>query len=100
VTTFVVWNDGEGNSNLDPPPGVQGVHAYVTVDGPDGEGDETITIHYYTDRVNLQLEPERAQRLFEILRAAGAHPSGLGSYDIANYAIALHDELTRQVMTQ
>lgn len=97
MTTFVVWNDGEGNSNLDPPPGVQGIHAYVTVDGPDGEGDETITIHHYKDRVNLQLEPERVQRLFEVLQSAGSHPSGLGSYDLATDALALREDLMAQV---
>jgi hypothetical protein len=51
-------------------------------------------------RVNLQLEPERAQRLFEILGAAGAHPSGLGSYEAANDALALRTDLLAQVDRQ
>lgn len=43
------------------------------------------------------LAPDRAKRLVEVLRSAGAHPSGLGSYAAANDANALADELEAQL---
>lgn len=49
-------------------------------------------------RVTFQLEPERVKRLLEVLRSAGAHPSGLGSYEAANDANALADDI--ELMTQ
>lgn len=44
----------------------------------------------------VRLAPERVTRLIEILRSAGAHPFGLGSYEAANDANALADELEAQ----
>lgn len=52
------------------------------------------------DRINLQLEPERLTRLVEVLKAAGAHPSGLGSYEAANDANVLAEDLATQAKTQ
>jgi hypothetical protein len=49
------------------------------------------------DRVTLQLEPARARRLIEVLRSAGAHPSGLGSYPAANDANMLADDIEAMV---
>lgn len=49
-------------------------------------------------RILIQLEPERVKRLLEVLRSAGAHPSGLGSYEAANDANALADDI--ELMTQ
>jgi hypothetical protein len=46
----------------------------------------------------IQLEPERLRRLVEVLRSAGAHPSGLGSYEAANDAAQLADEIEDQLM--
>jgi len=52
MTTFVVWNDSQGNSNLDPPPNVKKIYdCQVVIDGPDGDGVETISIYYNSDRV-------------------------------------------------
>lgn len=48
-------------------------------------------------RVRIELEPERAKRLIEVLRAAGAHPSGLGSYEAANDANAFADDIEGMV---
>lgn len=52
MATFVVWNDGHGNSNLDPPTNkpFQLYDAQITYD-IDGEGDETININYNPDRL-------------------------------------------------
>ena len=48
-------------------------------------------------RVTIQLEPERVKRLLEVLRSAGAHPSGLGSYEAANDANMLADDIELMV---
>jgi hypothetical protein len=53
-----------------------------------------------TGRVNIQLEPERASRLVQVLRSAGAHPSGLGSYPAANDANALADDIANMLARQ
>lgn len=44
-------------------------------------------------RINLQLEPARVTRLLEVLQSAGAHPSGLGSYEAAADALAFAEDL-------
>lgn len=49
------------------------------------------------DRVTIQLEPDRAKRLLEVLRSAGAHPSGLGSYDLAADALELAVDIENMV---
>lgn len=50
--------------------------------------------------INIQMEPERAKRLVEVLRSAGAHPSGLGSYPAANDANALADDIEQMLEQQ
>jgi hypothetical protein len=52
------------------------------------------------DRINIQLEPARVSRLVEVLRSAGAHPSGLGSYPAANDANALADDIANMAQRQ
>jgi hypothetical protein len=44
----------------------------------------------------IVLTPDRRKRLIEVLRAAGAHPSGLGSYEAAADALSLAEDLEAQ----
>lgn len=41
----------------------------------------------------IRMSPARVKRLVEVLRSAGAHPSGLGSYEAANDANKLADDI-------
>ena len=54
----------------------------------------------FPERITIQLEPERVSRLIQVLRSAGAHPSGLGSYEAANDANALADDIANMVAPQ
>jgi hypothetical protein len=45
----------------------------------------------------VRMFPERWKRLIEVLRSAGAHPSGLGSYEAANDANNFADIIETQV---
>ena len=67
-----------------------------------GEAEQTIpvglpvgtkTIPIMEGRITIQLEPERVTRLREVLGAAGAHPSGLGSYEAANDALGFAEDI-------
>lgn len=67
---------------------------------PTGLGVGERWLPLMADRVNIQLEPERTKRLIEVLRSAGAHPSGLGSYPAANDANALAEDIELMAQRQ